>query len=84
MTRRVKIGEAKTHLSALLADVEAGEDLVVSGPRPAARPGALSGTAPHSEPHVQPDPDLVLHRAGPGSTAVEGTCTCCSHQIRGL
>ena len=29
MTRRVKIGEAKTHLSALLADVEAGEDLVI-------------------------------------------------------
>ena len=29
MTRRVKIGEAKTHLSALLAEVEAGEDLVI-------------------------------------------------------
>ena len=29
MTRRVKIGEAKTHLSALLADVEAGEDLII-------------------------------------------------------
>ena len=29
MTRLVKIGEAKTHLSALLADVEAGEDLVI-------------------------------------------------------
>ena len=27
MTRRVKIGEAKTHLSTLLAEVEAGEDL---------------------------------------------------------
>ena len=29
MTRLVKIGEAKTHLSALLAEVEAGEDLVI-------------------------------------------------------
>ena len=29
MTRHVKIGEAKTHLSALLAQVEAGEDLVI-------------------------------------------------------
>ena len=29
MTRHVKIGEAKTHLSALLAAVEAGEDLVI-------------------------------------------------------
>lgn len=38
MTRRVKIGEAKTHLSALLADVEAGEDLIICrGPEPIAR-----------------------------------------------
>ena len=29
MTRHVKIGEAKTHLSALLAQVEAGEDFVI-------------------------------------------------------
>ena len=29
MTRYVKIGEAKTHLSALLAQVEAGEDMVL-------------------------------------------------------
>ncbi len=29
MTRRVNVGEAKTHLSALLAEVEAGEDLVI-------------------------------------------------------
>ena len=29
MTRHVKVGEAKTHLSALLAQVEAGEDLVI-------------------------------------------------------
>lgn len=29
MARHVKIGEAKTHLSALLAEVEAGEDLVI-------------------------------------------------------
>ena len=38
MTRYVKIGEAKTHLSALLAEVEAGEDLVVCrGATPIAR-----------------------------------------------
>ena len=29
MTRHVQIGEAKTHLSALLAEVEAGEDLII-------------------------------------------------------
>jgi len=29
VARRVKIGEAKTHLSALLMEVEAGEDLVI-------------------------------------------------------
>ena len=29
MARHVKIGEAKTHLSSLLARVEAGEDLVI-------------------------------------------------------
>lgn len=29
MTRQVKIGEAKTHLSALLAEVETGENLVI-------------------------------------------------------
>ncbi len=38
MTRHVKIGEAKTHLSALLVEVEAGEDLVICrGPTPIAR-----------------------------------------------
>ena len=37
MTRHVKIGEAKTHLSALLAEVEAGEDLIICrGPTPIA------------------------------------------------
>ncbi len=29
VARRVKIGEAKAHLSALLMEVEAGEDLVI-------------------------------------------------------
>lgn len=29
MTRHVKIGEAKTHLSALLNEVEAGNDIVI-------------------------------------------------------
>lgn len=38
MTRHVKIGEAKTRLSALLVEVEAGEDLVICrGPTPIAR-----------------------------------------------
>lgn len=29
MTRRVKLGETETHLSALLAAADAGEDLVI-------------------------------------------------------
>ena len=38
MTRRVTIREAKSRLSALLADVEAGEDLIICrGPEPIAR-----------------------------------------------
>ena len=38
MTRYVKIGEATRHLSALLAEVEAGEDLVICrGATPVAR-----------------------------------------------
>ncbi len=38
MTINVKVGEAKTHLSELLAKVEAGEDVVISrGDHPVAR-----------------------------------------------
>ena len=38
MTRTVKVAEAKTHLSALLAEVERGEEVVISnGNRPVAR-----------------------------------------------
>ena len=38
MTRYVEIGEATRHLSALLAEVEAGEDLVICrGATPVAR-----------------------------------------------
>lgn len=38
MTRYVKIGEAKTHLSALLVKVEAGEEVVICrGSKPIAR-----------------------------------------------
>ena len=38
MTRHVKIGEAKTHLSALLSEVEAGENIVICrGQTPIAR-----------------------------------------------
>ena len=48
MTRRVKIGEAKTHLSALLADVEAGEDLVICrGPTPIAHVTRVAGKDEH-------------------------------------
>ena len=44
MTRHVKIGEAKRHLSALLAEVEAGEDLVICrGPTPIARVTRVGG-----------------------------------------
>ena len=49
MTRRVKIGEAKTHLSALLADVEAGEDLVICrGPTPVAHVTRVAGEDEHA------------------------------------
>ena len=43
MTRTVKVQEAKTHLSALLAAVERGEDIVIArGDRPVARLVALA------------------------------------------
>ena len=49
MTRHVKIGEAKTHLSALLAEVEAGEDLVICrGPRPIAHVTRIVGGHEHA------------------------------------
>ena len=49
MTRHVKIGEAKRHLSALLAEVEAGEDLVICrGPTPIARVTRIGGREEHA------------------------------------
>ena len=43
MTRRIKIGEAKTHLSALLAEVERGEELIICrGSTPVARVTRIS------------------------------------------
>ena len=49
MTRRVKIGEAKTHLSALLAAVEAGEDLVICrGATPIAHVMRVAGEGEHA------------------------------------
>ena len=49
MTRRVKIGEAKTHLSALLAAVEAGEDLIICrGPTPIARVTRITRKQEHA------------------------------------
>ena len=49
MTRRVKIGEAKTHLSALLAAVEAGEDLVICrGATPVAHVTRIAGEGEHA------------------------------------
>ena len=49
MTRRVKIGEAKTHLSALLAAVEAGEDLVICrGATPVAHVTRVANEAEHA------------------------------------
>ena len=48
MTRHVMIGGAKTHLSALLADVEAGEDLVICrGPTPVAHVTRIAGKDEH-------------------------------------
>ena len=44
MTRRVKVGEAKTHLSALLSRVEDGEDLIICrGSVPIARVTRIVG-----------------------------------------
>ena len=49
MTRHVKIGEAKTHLSALLVEVEAGEDLVICrGPTPIAHVTRIDGEQDHA------------------------------------
>ena len=49
MTRHVKIGEAKTHLSALLADVEAGEELVICrGERPIVQVTRVVGKDDHA------------------------------------
>lgn len=49
MARRVKIGEAKTHLSALLAEVEAGEDLVICrGTTPVAHVTRIAGADEHA------------------------------------
>lgn len=49
MTREVKIGEAKTHLSALLAEVEAGEDLIICrGPTPIARVTRIDNGREHA------------------------------------
>ena len=49
MTRHVKIGEAKTHLSALLIEVEAGEDLVICrGPTPIAHVTRIDGAQDHT------------------------------------
>lgn len=49
MTRHVKIGEAKTHLSALLVEVEAGEDLVICrGLTPVARVTRFDGGHDHA------------------------------------
>ena len=49
MTRHVKIGEAKTHLSALLAEVEAGEDLVICrGQTPIAHVTGINGGQDHA------------------------------------
>ena len=49
MTRHVKIGEAKTHLSALLAEVEAGEDLVICrGATPVAHVTRVAAQGEHA------------------------------------
>ena len=49
MTRHVKIGEAKTHLSALLNEVEAGDDLVICrGDTPIARFTRIDGEQEHA------------------------------------
>ena len=50
MTRHVKIGEAKTHLSHLLTRVEAGEDLVICrGATPIAHVTRVGSAEEHLE-----------------------------------
>lgn len=50
MTRRVTISEARTHLSALLAEVEAGGELVICrGPKPVARVVRIDGEPDHAD-----------------------------------
>ncbi|MCY4157388.1 MAG: type II toxin-antitoxin system prevent-host-death family antitoxin [Gammaproteobacteria bacterium] len=50
MTRHIKIGEAKTHLSALLAKVEAGEDLIICrGETPVAHVTRIDKAREHAE-----------------------------------
>lgn len=49
MTRYVKIGETKTHLSGLLAEVEAGGDLVFCrGAMPIAHVTRIAGKVEHA------------------------------------
>lgn len=57
MTRYVKIGEAKTHLSALLAQVEAGEELILCrGEKPIAR------VTPHADDQKYAELRALLRR----------------------
>ena len=50
MARRVEIGEARTRLSALLAEVEAGEDFTICrGETPVARLTRPDGGEGHAE-----------------------------------
>ncbi len=49
MTRQVKIGEAKTHPSALLAGADEGEDLVICrGETPVARVTRIASEGEHA------------------------------------
>ncbi len=49
MTRHVKVGEAKTYLSTLLAAVEAGEDIVICrGATPVAHVTRIAGEGEHA------------------------------------
>jgi prevent-host-death family protein len=50
MTIRVKVGEAKAHLSELLAKVEAGEEVVISrGDKPVAKLTHIPETSDRSD-----------------------------------
>ena len=85
MTRHVKTGEAKTHLSALLSEVEAGEDVVICrGQTPIARFTRIDHARDHAALQATwrlPSPKTVRWRASTAGSMRRPLpkAWCCSH-----